>query len=202
MPEEEKKCIEIKSFQSKMAIINAYSNIENEYKEHTEKILVRMEEFQDRDSGWTLLHLIRLEMNINQYSHFRGSSYIKLPSYLEAKKAIIKVKNINDEYCFKWSLIAALSNLNKNASRFTTYIDNINDELIQVNGITLNFTGLEFPLKPTDISKFMEINKDRNVTLFGFDDRVIFGPIFYSPEVRTNSINMLILEEGCKAHYT
>jgi len=56
--------------------------------------------------------------------------------------------------------IAALSNLNKNANRCTAYKVNINDELIQVNGITLNFTGLEFPLKPADISKFMEINKD------------------------------------------
>jgi len=100
---EEKECIEIKSFQSKMTIISAYSNIENEYKEHMEKILVRMEEFQERDSGWTLLHLIRLEVIINQYSPLRGSSYIKLPSCLETKKAIINVKNINDEFCFKWS---------------------------------------------------------------------------------------------------
>jgi len=161
-----------------------------------------MEEFQERDSGWTLLHLTRLEMNINQYSPLRGSSYIKLPSCLEGKKAIINVKNTDDEYCFKWSLIAALSKLNKNANRCTSYKVNINDEVIQVNGITLNFTGLQFPLKPADISKFMEINKDINITLFGFDDGVIFGPIFYSPEVRRNYINMLILEEGCKAHYT
>jgi len=173
-----------------MTIISANSNTENEYKEHMEKI------------GWTLFHLIRLEMNINQHSPLRGPSYIKLPSCLETKKAIINVKNINDEYCFKWSLIAALSNLNKNANRCTTYKVNINDELIQVNGIKLNFTGLEFPLKPADISKFMEINKEINVTLFRFDDGVIFGPIFYSPEVRTNSIYMLLLEERCKAHYT
>jgi len=93
---EEKECIEIKSFQSKITIISAYSNIGNEYKEHMERILARMEEFQERDSGWTLLHLIRLEMNINQYSPLRGSSYIKLPSCLEAKKAIINVKNTND----------------------------------------------------------------------------------------------------------
>jgi len=108
---------------------------------------------------------------------------------LETKKPIISVKIINDEYCFKWSLITALSNLSKNASRCRTYNVNINDEL-------------EFPLKPADIPKFMEINKDINVTLFGLYDGVIFGPILYSPEVRTNSINMLLLEEGCKSHYT
>jgi len=83
--------------------------------------------------------------------------------------------------------IAALSNLNKNANRCTAYKVNINDELIQVNGITLNFTRLEFPLKPADLSKFIEISKDINVTLFGLDDGVIFGPIFYSPEVRTSA---------------
>jgi len=49
-----------------MTVTSACSNIKNEYKEHMEQILMRMDEFQERDSGWTLLHLIRLEMNINQ----------------------------------------------------------------------------------------------------------------------------------------
>jgi len=31
--------------------------------------------------------------------------------------------------------------------------------IIQVNGITLNFTEWEFPLKTADISKFIEKNK-------------------------------------------
>jgi len=35
---EEKECIEIKSLQSKMTIISAYSNIENDYREHMKKI--------------------------------------------------------------------------------------------------------------------------------------------------------------------
>jgi len=57
-----------------------------------------MEEFQERHSGWTLLHLIQLEMNIHQYSPLRGMSYIKLPSCLKTKKAIINVRNINNKY--------------------------------------------------------------------------------------------------------
>jgi len=87
-----------------MTIISAYSNIENEYKKHMEKILVRLEEFQERDSGWTLLHLIRLEMNINQYSPLRGSSYIKLPSCLETKKAIINSIKVSLDWNFHLSL--------------------------------------------------------------------------------------------------
>jgi len=38
-----------------------------------------MSEFQERDSGWSLIEKVYLEVNINKYQLIRGSNYIDLP---------------------------------------------------------------------------------------------------------------------------
>ena len=41
-------------------------------------------------------------------SHLAGSSYIPLPGFLAAKKAITNLRNEDDE-CFKWATTRALN---------------------------------------------------------------------------------------------
>ena len=41
-----------------------------------------------------------------------GSSYIPLPKFLAAKKAIVNLKNEDDE-CFKWAITRALNPVEK-----------------------------------------------------------------------------------------
>ena len=48
-----------------------------------------------------------LYVNIAKYTPLKGSSYIELPKYLKKKKAIINVKNQDNE-CLKWALLSAL----------------------------------------------------------------------------------------------
>jgi len=62
---DESEEIEMKSFQSKMTIMNKDSDLENIFHEHTMEIISKTQEFQERDSGWSLIKLIRLEMNVN-----------------------------------------------------------------------------------------------------------------------------------------
>ena len=45
---------------------------------------------------WILDEITSMEININKWDPLRGSSYIKLPKELSAKKAIINPKNEND----------------------------------------------------------------------------------------------------------
>jgi hypothetical protein len=42
------------------------------------------------------------------YKPLKGSSYIKLPTELASKKAIINMKNEDNE-CFKWCIARALN---------------------------------------------------------------------------------------------
>ncbi|GFT06430.1 hypothetical protein TNCV_4880261 [Trichonephila clavipes] len=60
----------------------------------SEKIVKESEDFEGRDSGWTLDEILRLEVRTNRYSPFRGSSsFIEVPKQIAETKAIINVIN-------------------------------------------------------------------------------------------------------------
>ena len=59
---------------------------------------------------------MKLEINSFRYVPLRGRSYIPLPKELAVKKAIINMKNPDDQ-CFKWAVTRALNPVNRNAER-------------------------------------------------------------------------------------
>jgi len=69
--------MEIKSFQSKMTTMNKDSDLECIFHEHVMEIVSKTQDFQERDSGWSLIKLIRMETNMNNYT----PSYIPLPRF-------------------------------------------------------------------------------------------------------------------------
>ena len=78
------------------------------YAEHVQKkILNDLEDFQGKNSGWSLTSIINLAVHINKYTPLIRSSYIELPKQIEDKKACINVKN-NDNACFAWAVMSAL----------------------------------------------------------------------------------------------
>ncbi|XP_044760245.1 uncharacterized protein LOC123317702 [Coccinella septempunctata] len=83
-------------------------------------ILKDLEEFQERDSGWALVNVVNLGVNINKFTPQLGSSYIELPPQIKRKEACINVKN-DDEACFAWSVMAALHPVEKDPQRLSKY---------------------------------------------------------------------------------
>ncbi|KAJ8933403.1 hypothetical protein NQ318_004940 [Aromia moschata] len=66
----------------------------------------QMSEFEKRDSGWELQFIMYVEINLNKFCAFGGSSYIKLPSFIEKKK---NCECTNQDQCFfLWAIISAL----------------------------------------------------------------------------------------------
>ena len=57
-----------------------------------------------------------LDLHTVKYEPFSGSSYIPLPAFLAAKKAIINRRNWDDE-CFKWAITRALNPVEKYSER-------------------------------------------------------------------------------------
>nr|CAI5847002.1 unnamed protein product [Callosobruchus analis] len=47
----------------------------------------QLQEFQEKDSGWTLKRVVNLGVNINLFNPMRGSSYIRLPPHIRNTKA-------------------------------------------------------------------------------------------------------------------
>ena len=60
-------------------------------------ILTEMEEFQEKDSGWTLHSIVKLEVNVNKLNPMKSGTYIKLPKQIEEKIACINVQNRDDK---------------------------------------------------------------------------------------------------------
>ena len=122
--------------------------------------LTEMEEFQEKDSGWTLHWIVKLEVNINKLNPMKGNIYIKLPNQIEEKKACINVQNSDDNECFKWAILSDIHPVHRNQYNpnrvysYHQYKDN------------LNFSGIKFPVAIKDVSKFEQQN-DISVNIYG-----------------------------------
>ena len=109
-------------------------------------------------SGWRLLRVAKLTIHTTEYKPLRGSSaytasgsYVELPEFIKAKKAVINIKN-TDTQCFKWCVTRALNPVQKNAERVS--------KLLQQQAQQLHWDGIEFPVKLSDIDKFEKMNNN------------------------------------------
>lgn len=196
--------LSIKSFQSKMDIATNESQLGEAYRTVNDQIVTRMDEFEERNSGWALVSILFIELNINKYKPWRGTSYIPLPKNIEAKKACVNIKN-EDEYCFKWAVISALQPVvcHNHANRMSSYsISDITASIITLsNNLILNFSNLNFPLSVCDISVFEKLNSTISVNVFGLEGEEVVGPFYCTKKVNQTHVNLLLLQDNGKSHY-
>ena len=132
-----------------------------------------------------------------------GKLYIPLPKVLQNKKAIVTIKN-NDDRCFDYCLVASkiyddIKGKDKNDSRH--YKKNI-DKIKTPDGIT-------YPITTNDIPLYEELN-DIQINVFSLDGytddiedvRTCINEIYKSNKHRKEVVNMLLIREGDKSHYT
>jgi hypothetical protein len=115
------------------------------YRASTDKILESMDSFKRRGSNWRFKSVIKLDINTVAYKPLKMSSYIKLPDKLASKKAIINMKN-EDDQCFKWCITRALNPVEDHPERIT--------KELQMQAEKLDWSGIEFPVNVNDIVKF------------------------------------------------
>lgn len=108
-----------------------------------------LEEFEERNSGWTLVNIINLGININKYTPLLGSSYIELPTQIKRREACINVKN-NDDACFAWTVISALYPIEKDPQRVSKYPH---------YSKVLKLKGIQFPMTLKQVPCFENQNQ-------------------------------------------
>ena len=81
-----------------------------------ETVLETITKFQRQGSNWRFHSVLNLDLHTVKYVPLGGSSYIPLPKFVAAKKAIIDLKN-EDDKCFKWAITRALNPVEKNSER-------------------------------------------------------------------------------------
>ena len=60
----------------------------------------RLTDFGGQGNGWQLRGIDRVASQCSKHSPITGSSYIPTPKFLEGRKAIVNVENVNDDLCF------------------------------------------------------------------------------------------------------
>ncbi|KAJ8941847.1 hypothetical protein NQ318_005130 [Aromia moschata] len=93
------KIVNNKSFNTANKVIDSAADLNDVFYVFVDLMTTQMSEFEKRDSGWELQFIMYVEINLNKFRAFGGSSYIKLPSFIEKKKGIVNVHN-QDQCCF------------------------------------------------------------------------------------------------------
>nr|CAH7720489.1 unnamed protein product [Callosobruchus chinensis] len=156
------------------------------YKKYVnDKILVKFEEFQEKVSGWALLEILHLKVNINEYNPIGVgvSTFIDLPPFVRNSKSVTNIKN-NDPYCFLWSVVCALypAPKDKNVSRVSSY-----PHFSKV----LKLGNIKFPITLKDIPNFEQLN-GLAINVFTVVDKEV-APLLLSKSNCSPRINLLML---------
>ena len=71
-----------------------------------------------KSSGWIIDSVIDHIISFSKYNPLAGSSCINLPNELDhARKGLINIKNIDNNECFKWSIVRYLNPANHNHNK-------------------------------------------------------------------------------------
>ncbi|XP_046736598.1 uncharacterized protein LOC124405611 [Diprion similis] len=153
---------DIKFLNTKNQVILQPTDIHGCFEENVkQKVMAKVEDFQEKDSGWSLTEIINLTVNINKYVPLRGGvfTYTPLPKDIQDKKAVVNIRN-SDSYCFLWSVTAALFPANnKNPNEVSSYPH---------FSSVLRYDGLNLPMSLDQISKFEKLN-DLSINVYGID---------------------------------
>ncbi|XP_072375301.1 uncharacterized protein [Diabrotica undecimpunctata] len=175
----------VKHFSTKNTIIDQNTNIKDWYKINCiDTVLRKFEDFQEKDSGWALSHILNLKVNINKYNPLLGgiSTYVELPKYIKNTRSVINVRN-SDPYCFLWSVVAALHPATKSVDRTSSY-----PHFSKI----LKFDNISFPIDIKDIPKFEKLNK-LAINVFSLGTRNEILPLIFSQTNFSPRINLLVL---------
>lgn len=178
-------------FSSKNEVNVAATDVCKLYDNAVDKVMENMANFQMRGSNWRFKSVVKLDIITVVYKPLKGKSYIPLPKELANKKAIINMKN-DDDQCFKWCVTRALNPVERDSENIT--------KILRKQAETLTWEGIEFPVAVNEnvISRF-EKNNDISVNVFGYEKDVY--PLHISKQQHDKLVDLLLISDGKKKHY-
>lgn len=212
--------------QPKRVIVNNINELPDKLKVLYKKITATVEDpheakdggaFRLQGSGWVLLRIEGLYVDMLQHGYIAGGSYIELPASVQKSKSCINVKN-EDDKCFEYALLAGIArkfNLAdpKSSNRASLYnkfitkgagVFNPNDAQNKQVKFPLDFTGVSFPVSVKDCKKVEELNNIAiNVMRLNMKSggKYTISPYYVSSLSRTNekyTFDLLMLDNSHK----
>ena len=100
------------AFHSKTEVNLESTNSNKQFSKMKETDLESLARLQRQGSNSRFHSVLSLDLHTAKYEPLGGSSYIPLSAFPAAKKAIINLRNEDDE-CFKWGITRALNPVEK-----------------------------------------------------------------------------------------
>ena len=141
-------------------ISELYNEMVDEIEEEYQKVN------ESEGSGWVLVGVISLVLHTTRWEPIYGSSYIPLDPYLANKKAIINMKNEDDDKCFMWCVLRALYPKNDHPERI--------DKDLKSKQDIINMKDIHYPVSLKAIDHFEHLNPNISISVLGYnkEDRV------------------------------
>ena len=167
--------------------------IEQKYEEFMDRIRGEIENWSAQGSGWDIESIELAYINVAKYVPLRGGSYLPLPAKLANKKAIVNVKNKDNE-CLKWALRAALYPPKDGAhperpSKYNPQNDRI------------NYDNIDFPTPLKQIDNLEKQNQNLAINVFGWEKETVIVHRISRKAKSVKRINLMLIESGEKQHY-
>ncbi|XP_071574664.1 uncharacterized protein [Temnothorax nylanderi] len=157
-----------------------------------EPILTSLEEFQERDSGWALSHILNLTVNVNKYNPLHAGCFVEIPRKIKMKKAVINVQ-LMDNACFAWSVVAALHPAEEHTHRESSYPHYTS---------VLNLQDIEFLMTLNQIKKFENLN-DISINVYSIEKHkeLAILPIRLTDRKMDRHVNLLYMHDDNMGHF-
>ncbi|XP_068994045.1 uncharacterized protein [Neodiprion pinetum] len=185
---------EVESFNTSNTSILPSSDIDDWFTHARNDLLVKVEDFEKRDSGWSMIEILNTTVNINRYQPLAAglSIFVELPKDIQRKRAVVNVKN-DDERCLLWSITAAVHSVNTNTDRTHHYRRYISE---------FNCTGITFPATLHDVKQLEKLNnllinvngeESQIFTHHAKSEKSDIGPIYLSENLHSVNVNTILL---------
>ena len=182
-------------------IITESTDLHEIYNEMFKEIEERVQMVEHADgSGWVFVEVENLTLYTDIWDPIKASSYIDLPDELKNKKAIINMKNKNNDKCFLWCVLRALNPKKKHPERI--------DEDLKSKEDTLNMEGIDYPVNLKDIKRFEKQNPNISISVLGYSKNEKIYPLRISEYTRLKKENerkhnivLLLIKDGDNSHY-
>ena len=163
-----------------------------EYFGHIDKLLTKIKVFCTAGSGWVIEKLNVVELKISKYSPLRAASYIATPPELETqRKSVLNIKNMKDNLCFIYSVLAALFPFEQNQERPQSYRQHIN---------SLHFNPRKMTVALADIPVF-EKNNHLKINVLAYECSKVYPAYISKYKNSAKRIILLLLSDENNWHY-
>ena len=142
--------------------------------------------------SWIIDSFIHHTIRISNYNPLAGSSYVKLPKELDYPRiGLTEIQNIDNDECFKWSIVRYLNPANHELARIT--------KAHKIFAKKVDFKGINIPVKVRDIHKIAKKNSI-GINVFGSENTDKW--IYISKRIcEEKHVDLLLIGEEGKRHY-